>query len=140
MKVLTDTEIFLDLLAMRKPHYYDVAKLFSLAERGRIQVHASAYSIASINHILSKEKTVMETRTVLRKIQLIVRVLALDKKIINLSLSDNYFDSFEDGLHYYTAVENEIEAMVTKTPRLYEMSDIPVMTPKQFINSFGIQF
>jgi hypothetical protein len=40
---------------------------------------------------------------------LIIKVLPLDDKIIGLALNDETFSDFEDGLQYFTAIEDEQE-------------------------------
>ena len=40
--------------------------------------------------------------------------LSLDDKITELALSDENFPDFEDGLQYYSAIENDIEIIITR--------------------------
>jgi hypothetical protein len=43
----------------------------------------------------------------LRRFRVLVKVLSLDDKVIDLALNDLNFKDFEDGLQYYSALENE---------------------------------
>jgi len=45
---------------------------------------------------------------------LLVGILSLDEKVINLALNDNEFNDFEDGLQYYSALENNVDIIITR--------------------------
>ncbi len=131
-RVLLDTNIIIDLLAKREPFYQEAAKLFSLADKKRISLFASALSIANVNYVLLKTKKTEEAKQILRKLKLIVGIISLEEKTINLALNDDEFKDFEDALQYFSAIENNIEIIITRNLKDFENSKIPVMTAKQF--------
>ncbi|PKP45340.1 MAG: PIN domain nuclease [Bacteroidetes bacterium HGW-Bacteroidetes-11] len=129
--ILLDTNIIIDLLANREPFNQDALRLFSLADRGKVILFTSALSIANVSYVLSKQRNPEDTKQILRKLKLLVRVLSLDEKIINLALNDNEFKDFEDGLQYYSAIENEIDIIVTRNLKDFENSKLAVMSADQ---------
>ena len=131
-KVFIDTNIVLDLLGQREPFYEDAAKLFSLADRGKLKLYVSSLTIANSNYVLSKLKSAKEARVILIKFKILVVVLELNDKIIELSLNDESFKDFEDGLQYYTALENEADILITRNLKDFKSSKIPVMTVSQY--------
>ena len=76
-----------------------------------------------------------KAKSILRKLGLILRILPLDEKIIELSLNDDTFSDFEDGLQYFTALENEQELIITRNLKDFKCSKLPTMTAKQFIET-----
>jgi hypothetical protein len=60
----------------------------------------------------------------------------LDDKIIGLALNDETFTDFEDGLQYFTAIENGQDLIITRNLKDFENSKLPTMTAKQFIESY----
>jgi len=74
-----------------------------------------------------------KVKEILRKLRLVLNVLPLDNKIIGLALNDETFKDFEDGLQYFTAIENEQDIIITRNLKDYKMSQIPVMTARQFL-------
>ena len=130
-KIFIDTNIVLDLLGKREPFYEDAAKLFSLADRGKIKLYVSSLTIANSNYVLSKLKSAKDARVILIKFKILVVVLELNDKIIDLSLNDDSFKDFEDGLQYYTALENESDILITRNLKDFKSSKIPVMTDRQ---------
>lgn len=129
--VLLDTNIIIDLLAKREPFDQDARMLFSYADKEKVILYTSALSIANLSYVLLRKKKPEEAKQILRKLELLVGILSLDGKIINLTLNDNEFNDFEDGLQYYSALENNIEIIVTRNLKDFKNSKIPVMTARQ---------
>jgi len=134
-KIFIDTNIALDLLGHRAPFYEGAAKLFSLADRGKIKLYVSALTIANAHYVLSKLRSGKEARIILIKFKILLVVLELNDKIIELSLNDDAFKDFEDGLQYYTALENEADILITRNLKDFKSSKIPVMTASQYLKS-----
>lgn len=132
-KIFIDTDIVLDLLGQREPFYEDAAKLFSLADRGKIKLYVSSLTIANSNYVLSKLKSAKDARVILIKFKILVAVLELNDKIMELSLNDDSFSDFEDGLQYYTALENEADILITRNLKDFKISKIPAMTASQYL-------
>jgi predicted nucleic acid-binding protein len=134
-RILTDTNIVIDLLAKREPFYKDAAKLFSLADKRKVRLFVSALTFANVNYVLLKQRKPEETKQILRRLKLIVGILDLEEKAINLALNDNDFNDFEDALQYFSAIENNIEIIVTRNLKDFRNSKLPVMTAEQCIKS-----
>lgn len=130
-RVLLDTNIIIDLLAKREPFDQDARRLFSFADKEKVSLFTSALSIANLSYVLLRKKKAEEAKQILRKLKLLVGILSLDEKVISLALNDNEFKDFEDGLQYYSALENNIEIIVTRNLKDFENSEIPVMTARQ---------
>ncbi len=132
--IFLDTNIVLDLLAHRMPFYTEAAKLFSLADKKKVNLSISALCLADINYILSRQNSEMEVRKILRKFKVLVNVLPLDDKITDLALNSEFRD-FEDAIQYFTAIENDQDIIVTRNQPDFKESKIPVMTAGEFIKS-----
>ena len=76
-----------------------------------------------------------KAKSILRKLKLIVRILPIDDKVIGLALNDETFSDFEDGLQYFSAIEDEQELIITRNLKDFRSSKLPVMTAKQFIET-----
>lgn len=134
-RIFVDTNIILDLLSKRDPFYQESADLFSLADKKIIEIYISSLSIANTNYTLTRLTNSENAKVILRKLRLIVNILALDDKIIGLALNDNSFPDFEDGLQYFTAIENNIDTIITRNLKDFKAAKIPVLTAKQFIET-----
>ena len=132
--LLIDTNIILDLLAKRHPFYDFAAEVFSLADTKKIELYTSSISIINTNYILSKILPEKEVREILRKFRILVKVLSCDEKIIDLGLNSSFKD-YEDAVQYFTAIENQMDGILTRNVKDFKSSKIPVMTPEEFLKS-----
>ena len=132
-RILIDTNIVIDLLSKRDPFYEEAAELFSLADKGEIELIISSLTFANTNYILSKLKSAKQAKEILRKFKVLVEIAGLDDKIIELALSDDSFDDFEDGLQYYSAIENGSEVIITRNKKDFKNSEIPVLSAKEYL-------
>ncbi len=131
-KVFVDTDIVLDLLSYREPFYTHSAYLFSEADKGKTKIYVSSLSFSNLNYILSKQYSTDQARKKLLKFKTLVTVLAVTDKVVELALSSDFKD-FEDGLHYFTAIENNLNTLLTRNLKDYKTAEIAVMTAEQFL-------
>ena len=132
-RLLIDTNIVIDLLSKRDKFYNEAADLFSRADKNELELTISSLTFANTNYILTKLKSAKEAREILRKFKVLVELLSLDDKITELALSDDNFPDFEDGLQYYSAIENRIDVIITRNKKDFKNSKIPVLTAKEFL-------
>ena len=134
-KLFIDTNIVIDLLSRREPFYDESASLFSLADKKIIELNISSLTVANTSYILFRQINSQKAKEILRKLRLIVNILPLDDKIIGLALNDNSFSDFEDGLQYFTAIENKQDIIITRNLKDFKLSKLPVMSAKQFLET-----
>lgn len=133
-RLLLDTNIVIELLAKRAEFYEEAAELFSLADKKEVGLAISSLTFANTNYVLSTFKSANQAREILRKFKVLVEILNLDDKITELALSDDDFPDFEDGLQYYTAMENQMDAIITRNKKDFRHSKIPVFTAREFLS------
>ncbi len=131
-KVFVDTDIVLDLLGAREPFYNHAAILFSLADNNKMKIYVSSLSFANLNYILSKQHSANQARKMLLKFKTLVNVLSVSDKIIDLALSSDFKD-FEDGIQYFTAIENHIDIILTRNLKDFKNAEVSVMTAEQYL-------
>jgi predicted nucleic acid-binding protein len=134
-KLFIDTNIVIDLLSRREPFFEEAAELFSLADKKQVELSVSSLTIANTSYVLLRQMDSSKAKLVIRKLRLILNVLPLDDKIIGLALNDETFSDFEDGLQYFSAIENEQELIITRNLKDFKNSKLPAMTAKQFIEA-----
>jgi predicted nucleic acid-binding protein len=134
-RILIDTNIVIDLLAKREEFYNEAAELFSLSDKKELELCISSLTFANTNYVLSKQKSAKEAREILRKFKVLVEIISLDDKIIELALSDDEFSDFEDGLQYYSALENNVDLIITRNKKDFKNSKISVLNAKEYMAS-----
>ena len=133
-KILVDTDIILDLLAKREPHYQFSARLFSKADEGELKLCVSSLSFSNLNYILSKQFSAVQARKKLLTFKTLVTVLRVSEKSVDLALNSD-FNDFEDALQYFTALEFKISTLLTRNLKDYKKADISVLTAEQYLKS-----
>lgn len=133
-KVFIDTDIALDLLSQRTPYYLPAAQLFTLADQGKLSIYVSSLSFGNLHYLLSRLYSQAESRRILSTFKILVKVLAVDDKIIDLSLNSPFKD-FEDAIQYYTATENQVGILLTRNLKDYKAAQITVMTAEDYLLS-----
>lgn len=134
IKVFVDTDICLDVLTGRKPCNVMAEKLFSLADLGKIKVYVSSLCFANIDYILTHQYKRKDSRQAIAKFKTIVNVLSVDDKIIELSIASG-FNDFEDAIQYNTAIENNLQVLITRNTKDFKKVKIKIMTPDVFLTN-----
>lgn len=135
-KLFIDTNIIIDLLSKREPFYEDAAKIFSLADKKKVILTVSSLTFANTNYILQRSNTATSTKEILRKLRILIAVLAVDEKIIDLALNNTGFLDFEDAIQYHTALENEQHIIITRNLKDFKSAKIPAITANEFLTTF----
>jgi predicted nucleic acid-binding protein len=133
-KLFLDTNVVIDLLGEREPFYESVAKIATLADRGKIQLIVSALTYSTVYYLLSRFEDKGVVKEKIRKFKVIAETSDLTDKIIDKGLSSKFSD-FEDSLQYYCAVKMDCNILITRNGKDFKESVIPVLTPDEYLNS-----
>jgi predicted nucleic acid-binding protein len=132
--IFVDTDVILDLLSAREPHYIHAAELFTMADEGKVQLFVSSLCFANINYILSRQYSSVDARKKLLAFKTLVTVLPVDDKTIELALASDFKD-FEDAIQYYTAIEGGLEILVTRNLKDFKKASITILTAQQYLRA-----
>ena len=135
MDVFIDTNVLIDVLAQREPFYADSARIWTLAEQGRIRSFISVISFNNIYCIVRR----LRTRRAADRMMVLLRdtftAISLDKQILNQAI-DAGFKDFEDAIQYFSAVHVGVACIVSRDAEAFPRSDVPVLTPKEFLTTY----
>ena len=134
IKLFVDSDIILDLLAEREPHYIHAARLFTLINQNKIIAYTSPLIFANLHYLLKQQTTNFVALKSLRKLKTLINILPIDERIIEQSLNSE-FNDFEDAIQYYTAVNNGITIIITRNKIDYRRSKIDILTAEEFLKS-----
>lgn len=135
-KVFVDTDVILDLLAHRLPHYHFSALLFTFADMKKLEVCTSPTVLVNTFYILRKQIGIEESKNALRKLRFLLHIVDSDDRVIDLALNSNFSD-FEDAVQCYTVQEHGINTVVTRNIKDYKTSGVLVQTPEVFLSVNG---
>ncbi|MCQ2577420.1 MAG: PIN domain-containing protein [Treponema sp.] len=136
-KYFVDTDVILDLLAARQPHFHFSALLFTFAEMGKYELYTSPTVMVNTFYILRKQLGNENARLALRKLRLILHIIDSSEKVLDQALNSN-FNDFEDAIQYYTAINSQISMILTRNIKDYKSADILIQTPEMFLVGSGL--
>ena len=131
-KLFLDANVVLDLLGERDPFYKAVARIATLADKGKINLVVSALTYSIVFYLLSKFEDREVVKEKIRKFKVIAETSDLTDKILEKGLSSKFSD-FEDALQYHCALMMNCDILITRNGKDFKGSEIPVLSPDEFL-------
>lgn len=135
-RIFVDADVILDLLLARDPFFSAAAHLFLLVQDGQIDGFTSSVTFANLFYVLRQQMPAPEAVTALRKLRLLLGVLAVDEKTIDRGLASSFAD-FEDAIQYNTALAHNVDAIVTRNKKDYKTAEIPILDAAECVQFAG---
>ena len=136
-KVFVDSDVILDLLAQRIPHFHFSALLFTFADMKKLELYTSSTVFCNVFYILRKELGIEKAKSALRKLRLLIKIIDSSEKTIDCALNSEFSD-FEDAIQCYTAQNHQISIIVTRNVKDYKTAGIIVQNPETFLCASGL--
>jgi predicted nucleic acid-binding protein len=131
-RLFLDTNVILDLLARRDPHFDSIARLATLADQKKLVLVSSPLSFTTVDFILNKYESEELVRAKLRKFKIICEVGEVNEETIEKGLNSAFKD-FEDAVQYYSALRANCSVIITRNAKDFKHSSIPVMTAEEYL-------
>ena len=130
-----DADIIIDFLIDRKPHSREAAIIFTLIEQKKIKGYASSLTFSNLYYVLRKIESHNKVKSKLESLSQIVGILKVEERTIKEALASDFPD-FEDSVQYFSALDSKkIDVIITRNTRDYKKSDIPIMTPGDYLKT-----
>ncbi len=133
-RLFIDSDVLLDLLLKREPHYQFSQNLLHKGKNKEIEISTSALIIANIYYIFVKALGKSEAKDKVKILLNILTVFPLDADCINLAINSN-FNDIENAMQHFIALQNQCDLIITRNLKDYKKSLIPVMTAGQYLKS-----
>ncbi|MBW4055024.1 MAG: PIN domain-containing protein [Proteobacteria bacterium] len=133
MRVLFDTNIFLDVLMDRVPFSDPAAELFSKVEDGTIAGYVCSTSITTIFYLASKIIGAARAQVEVKKLLNLFEVAPVNRAVLEFALTAGFAD-FEDAVIYAAACQVDVEAIVTRNQKDSKKSKISVYSSAEMVN------
>ena len=133
-RLFVGTNLMMDLLGERVPHYDSIAKVATLADKRKVKMVVSAFSYPIVYYLLSKFESSENVKEKLRKFRIISEVSDLDEITIEKGLESDFRD-FEDALQYHCALKADCNILLTRNGKNFKNASMPVMSAEEFLES-----
>jgi predicted nucleic acid-binding protein len=141
MKVLMDTNIFLDFFFKREPFFQQSARLFHAIGTGRVIGYATATTLTDIFYIARRQTQSIDlARKAVFDTLVAVEICPVSRAALSSALRLGIVD-FEDAVQVACALEQELDAIITRDSA-FESESIPVLSIENFFEQleFGRSF
>lgn len=136
MRLMIDTNIFLDVLTEREPFFEDSKAVLRLCEEGRVQGFLSASSATDIFYLVRRHLHSIELAyQALGSVFDISKVLTVTNEDVLNAYAQRASD-FEDCLLAVCAKANGCDAIITRNKKDFAAFRIPLLLPEELLARF----
>ena len=134
MDLLIDSNVLLDVLQIRQPHYKDSYFIWILCEKKYATGYVSALTFANIVYIMRKEVQYDEVDQLLQKLSRAFTITDLKLSDIAVASTMKWKD-FEDAIQAATAERIKADFIITRNIKDFDFNDskVKAITPEEFI-------
>jgi len=132
MKIFLDSDVLLDLLLGREEFLEDIKWILELSLSKQYTLYTSSLVIANIHYLVSRTLTVKYASDKVVKLVSLIKILNVGEKEI-LSSMGSKFKDFEDGIQNYSAINGNMDIIITRNTKDFKQRKLPILTPKEFI-------
>ena len=130
-KVLYDSDVLLDCILKREPHYIESSKALYKAVSHKVEGFIASHSVLNIAYILRKKYSNSELRSLLKELINYLPVISIDSRVINKALDSDIKD-LEDAVINYSAEINGVNCIITRNLEEYKKSTVLAVSPYEF--------
>ena len=135
IKVLFDTNVLLDIALDREPFAEHSIKAFQLKSSGKIQIYVNVLTVINTHYFIRKEKDKIKAKEFVVELLKLVDLAEINEQIIVKAFKSEFPD-FEDAVQEYSAIQSELEVILTRNTKDFKHSQLKVLTPMEFIHWF----
>ena len=131
-RLLFDTNIVLDVLLERKPHFEASAAVWAAAESGNAEGMIAAHAVTTIHYLLRRERGNAKTTRIVSIVLRAFKVAAVDGAVVEDALRLPFSD-FEDAVTAAAAKLAGCDYLVTRDPRGFRGSPVRALAPEALL-------
>jgi predicted nucleic acid-binding protein len=136
MKALIDTNVLLDVLQHREPHYAHSARVWTLADLKAFDAYVSAVSMNNSFYVLRKLIGASGALDCVRLIRRSFNIVPLDVAVVDQALGSAGND-LEDAIQAASAKIISADCVVTRDPSGFKNFQIRTFRPEELISAIG---
>ena len=136
MKVVFDTNVVLDVLIGREPHFETGVELFDELDKGRLEGVICATTVTTVHYLAGRTLKAARARKLVADLLGLFGIAPVDEEVLRRAL-DLKFADFEDAVVHEAATASGATAIVTRDARGFSRAALPVYTPIELLAALG---
>lgn len=136
MRVFLDANVLVSVLNKEYPLFSFTSRIISLADRPGFTLYTSPVCLAIAFYFAEKK---FKSLVAKKKIEILyghIRIAAADKTTVEQTLQNPAINDFEDGLEYYSAINNKCDCIITEDIDDFYFSKIEVLSSEHFFEKY----
>ena len=133
MVLLIDTNVILDVLINRPEFVKDSSMIWKLCETEQARGYISTLTYANMMYVMRKQMTPDHIAEIFRKLSLIFEFADFSPAVLERAVTMKWKD-FEDAVQLFSAIEGEMDCIVTRNTKDFIQGKLPIYTPDEFLN------
>lgn len=132
MRLLLDTNVVLDVLLNRSPWITEASEIWPANDDGRVTGYVTASAITDIFCVARRLASLNIAHAAVRTCLEAFQICTIDRRVLEEAISLPGKD-FEDNLQVACANIEGLDAIVTRDPKGFELTTLPVLTPTEAV-------
>ncbi|HET7114847.1 MAG TPA: PIN domain-containing protein [Hanamia sp.] len=136
MKIFLDANILVSVLIKEYPLFSFTSRLLSLGDKRNFTLYTSPVCLAIAFYFTEKKYKSTKAK---KKIQILcehIRITNVNESTVFKTLETPSINDFEDGLEYYSAMENKCDCIITEDIDDFYFSKIEVLRSEDFFRKY----
>jgi len=133
MRVLLDNNVILDAMLKRVPWDKDADGILQAAANNRVSCALTTLSLATIFYVGRRAVGTPAARAEIQRFLAAFEILPIDKQTL-LDADAMLGTDFEDNILLAAAISASVDAIVTRNPKDFAQSSIPVWEPADLLS------
>ncbi len=138
MRLLSDTNVVLDVMLDREPHVTASAEVLSRAEAGDVTGCICATTVTTIHYLATRALGAKRSLAEVRKLLSLFEVAPVNRTVLETALALGFAD-YEDAVLHEAARQVNAQGIVTRNARHFKKAALPVYTPEEFSQAFELR-
>ena len=138
MRIFLDANILVSVLNKEYPLFSTTSRILSLSDNKNFILYSSPVCLAIAFYFAEKKFKSIKAKI---KIQLLcdhIQITPVNESAVIKTLQTPAINDFEDGLEYYSALENKCDCIITEDIDDFYFSKIEVIRSEEFFKKYMI--
>ena len=132
MRILLDTNVVLDVLLSRQPFVREAKRIWEASDQGVFEACVAGFTLPTIHYVCRRHAGSVAADSAVDICLEAFEIAALYRECLVAARRFPGAD-FEDNLQVASAVTESIHGIVTRNPKDFSDSPIPVYTPTELL-------
>lgn len=133
MRLFIDANILVATLNKEYPLFTWSSRILSLQGKHNIELFTSPLCVAIAFYFSSKKSGEKMARQKIEMLLQHIGITTIDQNITDRAIQNKLIHDFEDGMEYYSAIQNKCNCIITENQKDFYFSEIEVIGCEAFL-------